>query len=171
MFHHEMAVCSTQEHCLTHLFRMPVPSVLGSSFLHNKLACPLHKSKSIRVGRVLSPRSVNSASAVAKPTGKDITEQAEAAHSHFLSPSAMVETPMEPSQHGESSEFAGIMPKVRTLTATAIHGSSCIERYTLSLQEETGVLRFLKVRWQVIEAAHAIWYTPAGWRLSLRQHG
>ena len=107
---------------------------------------------------------------MAKPTDRDITEEAEAAHSQLLSPSAMAEAPQEASQQDESSAFAGIMPKVRTITASAIHGSSCIDCYTLCLQEETGVLRFLKVSWQAIQTAHIIWYTPAGWCLSLSQH-
>lgn len=124
--------------------RMPIPSVLRSSFLHNKLACPLHKANSKRVGKVLCPRSGKSATAVAKPTDRDILEQVEAAHS-LLSPSAMAEAPKEPSHHSESSAFAGIMPKVRTIAGTAKHRSPCIECYTLCLQEETGVLRFLKV--------------------------
>ena len=125
--------------------RMPISSVLGSSFLHNKLACPLHKANSKRVGKVLCPRSRKPAPAVAKPTDRDILQQAEAAHSHLLSPSAMAEAPKEPSHHDESSAFAGIMPKVRTIAATAKHRSPCIECYALCLQEEAGVLRFLKV--------------------------
>ena len=98
---------------------------------------------------------------MAKPTDRDITEQAKAAHSQLQLPSAMAEASKEPSQHDESLAFAGIMPKVCTMTATAVHGSSCIECYTLCLQEETGVLRFLKVSGQVIQAAYIIWHTPA----------